>query len=588
MTTFRLPERVRAIIQDFQERGLLKGVDGSLVIPPEMMEQIRADVYRTQTMSRVPSVPTFLQRTVGGAIDRPSGPAGQLSFQKLRFFRDNVPLLSAIHLARATQVRRLSRKWSGRPEDVGWQVVHKDHHAQREVPDYIQLYIKRFEDILERPAPTYDIRTTADLMGLLEEDYLTINRPVVEPLFHERDRTRIVGFRPVDGAIIWPTLEYIAKWRAGRTALDGLSQRDIVDVASVAHDKDLSRVAYVLVRDGSAQGYYEADQLIVGAEQTRTDIRYAGYPPSRLEEALRAVTAFADMWDYNHGLFTRGFMAEQIIALSGDVAEEDVEAFINTLAEAAIGTARAHQPPVIPMNKGDVEILRLKETNSDMMFNVWASLVIAFACAVYRMDPTTINANPWDGSATSTLSAPNRQMEIALAKEEGLQSNVQHLSDSILNELARRCHPDLRVIWHYGDYDPNQAAELADVRTRTNQTVNESRIEEGRHPLGYYLTEDELETASEEDAHRHWANPYNWTRDPNILAIMAQRYPPPAPGSQRDPDGKIIPPPVEPDAPGSGGDGDESPSSPLEKGRTHDHTHAIGETVIIVRDRSHA
>jgi hypothetical protein len=551
VTTPELRELIKASVKVAE--------DGTVTIPGDVMAAMQRDAYRARTMSTVPSTRANLQRNVGGSVDRTQGSISALDPIRLRWMRDSSPLIQAIHAARRTQVARMSRRWTGRPGDVGWRVVHKDHtDPLKQAPESIKPYIDRFTEILERPAPGYGQTSTASMMTLLEEDLLTLNRPVIEPLYHFRDTSRIVGLRAVDGGIIWPTLDWLQRWRQGKKIRDD----DLFSNASQAFEQEMTSIEYVLVRDGIPQAFYPTGRLIVGSEQTRTDVRFAGWPPSRMEEALRMVTAQLDAWEYNHSFFTRGMLAELILTISPDTSEEDIQAFMDMLREGSQGVARAHQPLVMPAKRGEIEKIDLKANNTDMMFGSWASMLIALACAVYRMDPSTINANPWDGGNSPSLSAPNRHMEIALAKEEGLQHDLQHITDAMLNEVARRCHPDLRVLWEYGDYDPKKAAEIAEIEVRTNTTVNESRLKKGDPPLGVYLDPEKYKTASDEDREKHDRNPYNHVANPQILAILDKQWNPP-------------PTPVAPDEPGDL----PAPSSDDDLTKGADHG-----TIFMVRD----
>lgn len=275
-------------LQELIKAGVKTNDDGSVTVPAEIMKAVQREQYRRQTMSTVPSTRSNLQRNVGGSVDRAQNSISALDPIRLRWFRESSPLLQAIHAARRTQVSRMSRRWTGRPGDVGWRVVHKDHtDPLKQAPKSIRPYIDRFTEMMERPAPAYGQTTAAALMTLLEEDLLTINHPVIEPLYHYEDTTRIVGMRAVDGGVIWPTLDWLQLWRKGKTVRDD----DLFNQVSTQVGVDITRIEYVLVRDGVPQSFYPAGRLIVGSEQTRTDVRFAGWPPSRVEEALRMITA---------------------------------------------------------------------------------------------------------------------------------------------------------------------------------------------------------------------------------------------------------------------------------------------------------
>lgn len=512
------------------ELGARQESNGDLVIPRDVRKQLAAERVRKLQMTSVPNTPRHMMRAGGGVgVAKGHGTGISLSLSSLRHIRERSSLLQSIHAARNRQVRRMGRKFDGQLGHVGWRIVHRDHYQPgKEQPDAIKPFIKRFERIMEKPSPVY-CKTTGHLLSGLEEDLLTINRPALEVLHSVMDPNRVVGFRPVDGALIWPTLEYVEKWKRDTQGWHGhftpteLTVQDEIQLASEAMNFDLEGAEWCLVREGILEAVYPHGRLLVEPINNRTDIQFAGYPPGCVEEAIHTVTAAINAFDYNASLFTKGMMAEYALGISGDVHPEDVMAFVDQLREASQGVRRAHQPPILPLpTDGVIEKIDFKPTNKDMQFEVWQSLLIALATAVYRMDPTTINAKPWDGGSGPGLSESGRGEEIGLAKEEGLQTDLQHLSDCMLTPIAKRCHPDLMVVWEYGEDSASTLAELNTKRCQTSMTRNEARLSEGNRPMGFWLDEDELDELDEdsEEFKKFHANPWNMPADPTFVNFV--------------------------------------------------------------------
>jgi len=513
--------------------------DGKLEVDPKALDLVRLQQARHLTLSAVPAIQANAMRTAGGAGLERGHSSPQLPMTVLRQIRESSGLLQSIHAARHAQVQRMSQRWNGVPGAVGWHVYHKDYFdPTRDVPAGFDRYINAFETILRSPAPSYGFTTTADLLVPLAEDLLTINHPVVQVLHLATDPTCMVGLKPEDGGIIWPTLAWLELWRkkegaggGARLAAGVRNERELLEVASLAMDFTLFGAEYVLVRDGMCERAYTRDELIVAPQITRTDIRYAGYPPSKVDEAISSVIAAIDAFGFNHNFFTTGLIIDTFFAMSGDYTENDVQAFMGMLTDAATKTGRAHQVPVIPMgSSGDIKPVKIKDNPTDMAFETWMSYLSNQVLAVYRMDPSTVNIKPWGGGATGGLSEANRTTEIALAKEEGLQSLLTHIAAKCLEPAAQRIHPDLRVRFEFGDYDPVKAASVAEVRTRVDMTRNEARMERGQDPFGVCLTPKEYVKATPEEQRAHDANPWNWPTDASFAtAMMAKLNPPPTP-----------------------------------------------------------
>jgi hypothetical protein len=507
--------------------------DGDRVsVSKDAIQRWKSEQTRRLAVTNVPHTPRFMPRDAGGlGVAKGIGRWPHLTFDLLRDLRERAPILQTIHSARAYQVRRMSTQWSGKKGEVGWHVVHKDHNAhQASAPEGFQPFIDRFTDMLEAPAPDYDQPTTGSLMSKLYEDLLTINRPVCEPIHSIVDPRRVVGFQAVDGALIWETLLWMEKWKQDHPTWHGgwdqgqITPTDELDLLSMALDCDLHAAQYVAVQDGVVINTFRRGQLLVSPIQNRTDVRWVGYPPSHVEMAIHMISAFIATFDYNASYFTKGMLAEFILGVPGDMHADDVDAFVDMLREATQGVRNAWQPPILPIHSDkQIQKIDLKQSNKEMMYEMWMSLLIALSTAIYRMDPSTINAKAWDGGQGSKMSEPSRQTEIQLAHEEGLQGDLSHIVSTILDPLAKRCHPDLRVRMEYGNYDPKKDADVYEVRGRTDLSRNEIRLQQGEEPWGVYLTPSELKTADPAMAKEHNMNPWNWPTDPGFASIMSAR-----------------------------------------------------------------
>lgn len=522
-----------ALNETFAKMGISRLKDGSVKLSPEALRTIQDERLRRMTISRVPSTPRWMPREAGGVgVRKGGGRFNAFSMETLRMVREQSPMFQVIHAARQAKVRRLSVRWSGRRGEVGWRVVHKDHYElDAKPPKGFEPWIQKFEKILEVPAPTYGITSTSPLLSMAEEDLLTLNRPVIEVLYSALEKRRVVGFRPVDAALIWPTQLWIEKWVSdnphwyGPWSPQALTEDEALDLLSLQMDMDLRTAEYCLVREGAVEATYDRDQLVVAPIMNRTGIDWNGYWPSAVEMAMEVGLTFINTWNYNANFFTRGMMAEFILGVSGNVHDDDIDAFADMLRDATQGVKKAWQPPIMPLPEGaTLEKIDLKPANREMMYEVFLALQIAIGCGIYRMDPSEINARPWDGSGGQHLGGDgSRGQEIELAKAEGLQGDMQHHAEAWLTPLARRCHPDLRVIFEYGDFDPKKEADIYAVRSKTSLTRNEVRLAEGLEPKGYWVPDVQYEGLSDEDKKQYDENLWNMPADPAFAAALQQR-----------------------------------------------------------------
>lgn len=525
------------MLKEFARIGITVGADGSTTIPRELMERARDAARERARMVAVPttpSTPLYVHRDgMGLAVSRGSSrPA--LSLTSLRESRYRGLLFQPIHRARHYQMRRLAKPWYGDKTQVGLKVVHAGYHdrSQKPPPGFDKV-IRQFESVLWNPeGPDGKVRTLGDALSLLWEDMATINRPVVEPIPSRIDPNSIVQWKVVDGALVWPTLLFEQHWwRHNGASIAAryrrpLTQEQRLQVISQILEIDVYGAEYVLVQEGLALNTYQRGQLVVAPVQNRTDVTFTGYPPSHVEEAIEFARAFADAFDFTAVQLSKGVFTQQIIGLPWDLSTDGFNAVVDLFRENAAGVRHAGQPLFMPKPPGEKEavtVTPLVPALNEGGFQTFLSLVTALvATGIYRMHASTIGARPWDGGSGPTLSQGSETEAIGIAQEEGLQGDMEHLIDSVLNPLARRCHPDLRVIAWYGDFDSARAAEIHSARVQVDMTHNEARLENGLVPKGFWLSDEDLEKASDEDKAKHEANPYNHIA-PIAMAMIAQQ-----------------------------------------------------------------
>lgn len=519
-------------LDELAAMGVTIDEKGTVHAPREALMRIRESRLRRATISAVPSTTRHVYRDAGGVgVRKGAGLFSTLPLEALRRIREKSPYLNMIHAVRHIQVARYCKKWSGQRTDVGWRVVHRDHlEHDAKPPQDIEPYIRRFSEMLEKPCPKYEVHNLSALLVPLWEDFATINRPVVEILRSVWDENHIVGFRPVDGNLIWPTLAWLQKWMADNPRFYGdrdpgeLSADEALWLVSEIVGHDVRNANYCVVREGVLEGVFDNRSLVVAPRYNRTDINSAGYPPSYVEQAIEFVLSAMNTHEYNSAFFTRGMMAEFMIAVVGEYSDEAVDVFMDTMRDATMGVEQAWGVPIMALaDENDIHKIDLKAPNKDMNYETWQSLLLSGHAAIYRMDMSEMGMKPWDGGKGATLSTPSRSNEIESAKEEGLGADLDHFAENVLTPLAQTCHPDLRVIWHHGNHDPKAEAEINEIRSRVHVTRNEVRLQDGQRPRGFWLDEEAYEKASDADRNRFDENPWNWPTDAGFAQAMQQQ-----------------------------------------------------------------
>lgn len=489
--------------------------DGGFYVPGVSIERLRLQRLRESATTAVPRTPRFLMRDLGGVASSKEAAPGDgvnLPFRALRRLRYRSPFFNVLHNACAFGFRSHGKRWDRREGSTGWQVCDRrwrdPNHVTR---PHLIPYIQRVQAILDEPSARY-CPNLADLIAAVGEDLLTINRPAMEVLRSNLDPSIVVGIKPIDGALIYEAADYIQHWITTHPEVfnrKGMRAGDALDLLCNIMDADLTTARHILVReDLMVEKAFEPGRIICRPVIKYTDIDFAGYPRSYIEEALELAGALWHTFKHQTNLFTEGMWAEFFLAVSGDYSGEAVDLFLEDLREATQGYKRAGRPPVLQIDEGDVKRVDLKDAPRDMVFPSWTSLLLNLLTAVYRRDPSVINIGAWEGGSGPILSAPSRSLEIALSRSEGHLSDIDHIGE-MLTEFARMCHPDILVRAVTAEDDLARRADLDEKQMGVWKTPNEIRLEHGFRPKGYWVPDEQVADLSPEDAKRYWANAPN-------------------------------------------------------------------------------
>jgi hypothetical protein len=451
-----------------------------------------------------------------------------------------MPLFQLIHHVRGRQIRTAFQPHAQREGAIGFRVVHKDHHHEgKRVPDGFQRYIDMFTPITEHPAPGLGFPCMADVAQPLWEDLATLNQPALEIIYHNTLPGIITGFRPVDGALIFHVDEYLRAWthyhpnwrkrysqrdlerNDHRRAKDLISNQvganifegSYVRVRPPPSDNRLDAGRFAVIRDNTVEAVLTADDIIVRPMRNSTDIQNREYFLSTVESVVGLVVANSNAIEYNTRLFGDGLTNNKLLLLPNNMSGPAIRALKDTIKERLMGTRNSHSLPLLPCDlENPPQVLDLGTPATDMMYESTIALTLSLAAAAYRMNPATLNSKSWSGGAGAALSEPSQDTNIQLAQEEGLQADATYIA-TMLSEVAKRCHPDLRVICDFGGQNRREVVEIAAKSAACFTTRNEERLRAGLPPYGYYLDEEALKTASDEDKARFYNDTWNQPSD---------------------------------------------------------------------------
>ena len=520
----------------FQRVGIVLDKDGLPQQTHATRQLLEIERLRESKIQRTPSAPRYLMPDAAGQGVTRNAWSEPLTERHLRQYGRKSPVAVKARYACVSQVSSgcelvIGGKKHQSAIPAGVKVVHKDHFRDRPVPDGFLRMIERAEDMLETPfdgdAYSPPVLSLQQLVQGLYGDIFDLNRGVIEPI---RRGGEIIGARPADGAIIIPAWETVRHW----TGLHGTTTRAGTDLAllkgvdrleAVSQDirdrtgaeVDLSRVEWVVYRDGIVEGGYHPGELIVLPMLTSTDIDYAGHPPSYLQLGMEFVAMSWVIHDYHGRKFTDAAWMSMILAVIGEGYDDEAfNEFLNNLRTGK-GYQRSGLPHIVHLPEGgDLKAIDTRPPVADAEFKALEEKIESGFCAIIRRHPEIVNGATFSASGPR-LSGPSEEMRIRVAREEGQVADVRHIAAYLTRFVRLAVHDDLRVIATFPSADRGAVVDLANKEVADLKTVNEGCVEQGMDPMGFFMTRAEFNAASPEDKKRFGENPWNYPTNPTHL-----------------------------------------------------------------------
>lgn len=391
-------------------------------------------------------------QTYGDYYEHP----GSFNFDMMRIMVDQTPILASVILTRQRQVRRFCRvQESGK--GAGFAIRHKDKSAKlgKSENDTIKLLEGFFTNCGWENNPRQRMRLKRDnfsnFMAKLTRDSLVLDSAPIETEW-KRDRKRGID---------------------GMYAVDGSTIRLCTEMGYRGEDE----IYALQVVQGNIRAAYTYDDLIYVPRNPRSDVMVGNYGFSETELLVKVVTGLLNAMTYNLRYFDSNSIPKGLLHLSGDYAQEDLNAFKRYWNAMVKGINNAWTLPVMVSknqeSKASFENFGV-EVN-EIMFAKWMTFLTSIICAIYGMAPDEINFESFT-AGTSSLSGNDTEEKIINSKDKGLRPLLAYFEDVFSDYVVSEFNSDYVFRWTGLD-------ELDGTQAWTEEqalcTVNEARKARG-------------------------------------------------------------------------------------------------------------
>ena len=368
-----------------------------------------------------------------GAAEKPRDTP---AFEMLRHVYEQSLLDRLIVGTRMRQLRHVSQKIINKGKQKGWYVTHINYKESgfKMTPD-IKRRCKEVEDMLQTPNPEAHPTGFRDALMKMVLGELLLDRRCIVVTERRRDG-KPLSWHMLPPDTILPRFkvllrkmqEYGISAGTGPSAYEsGITQT--IDRIGTEFGVDLSDKSYVQMIDGRITGAWRGDEMYVDILNPSDEINRAGFGISPLENSLEATTLLMVAFNFNKNHFLSNY-PDAFLILKGEFSPQGLQAFKNQIY-AEVGPQGNTRLPVIPTGGAayDAELLKLRDSMTDMQFAQLVRMAICLKCAAYGMHPATLNFAPDQGaSSISTIiaSTDGQEAAIAMAQEEGFHCYPWH------------------------------------------------------------------------------------------------------------------------------------------------------------------
>lgn len=314
----------------------------------------------------------------------------------------------------------------------------------------------------------------------------------IDALAFEKRRTRdgrLLSVEPIDAATI-------NRYLSRRSLGTGIDERppvlaEVLDDAVAWLDRRKSdlddRAAYVQIVDGSPRAYYARDDLALRFRNPRTDILYAAFGYSEVEQLVSIVTALLNAESYNCNNFSNGHIPEGLLHFSGSSYDKgDLESMRRDFEATGMGVANAHRLAIlVSRNKEAVaQWITFRMSNRDMEYGSFIKWLVDMAHSVFGISARQTGQGDGFGQP-APLSERNPASEISHSDDKCLHRFLSFLGNVLTEEVVSEFYDDLEFQWVGIDPDDEEFQLQQETQRLQSGTMlpDEGRARRDEDPL---------------------------------------------------------------------------------------------------------
>lgn len=255
-------------------------------------------------------------------------------------------------------------------------------------------------------------------------------------------------------------------------------------------------VRFVQVLNQKIVAYYTHNDMVMRNFTPSNDVRLNGYSVGPLEKLVAIVTSHLFAEAHNRFFFTQGFSTRGILAIKGNVPQQQLDAFRRQWYSQISGAQNSFRTPIIGGENVEVNWIPLQMNNRDMEWDIWMNYLVKVICALYLIAPQEIG---WDigTSGTGMISGDSGKRNMVLlteSKDVGLDPILRFFENLINEEIMPYFGPEIAQRYYFkfvglGVDNPDEETNRVIQQMNSFLKLDEARIQMGLEPIGPPLGE---------------------------------------------------------------------------------------------------
>jgi hypothetical protein len=410
-------------------------------------------------------------------------------------------LVCQIITARTNHMSLIARPRENR-FDVGYDLVPKDKSRLPKDPAAMEELMKRVEKVKEfiwtcgsKIEGEHEQVSFSQYAKMSIRDGLRFGSYATSLI--NDDQGKMVAFRAADAGTIYRTVEYKKLGKNENIRSQALAQlKKLHQLIGKEFDESKYKgdlYPYAQVINGRPVQVFTENEMVVHNLYPVTDVEFAGYPLTPIDQAIHAITTHINITMHNKLYFQHGRAARGMLIIKARSQNQRELAMIKQQFQQTINSVKnSHRMPVFSVGPEDnITWTPIDNSGRDMEFSFLSDNNARVILGAFQMSPDELPGygHLSRGSNSQALSESNNEFKLTAARDVGLRPLISNFQDFFNRNILPRIDEEVADLFSLAfmgldKEDPNKESARLSQDLNLWMSINEvfDTVEKPRIP----------------------------------------------------------------------------------------------------------